>query len=194
VTTTRVVPVAATVLTKASLDVQETDRDKHQRRRRLQNRRNMAYVTLEEVLDQAPQLKINAQSKPNTTDASKIVTMTENYVNSVLKGLGYTTPIDPTVSPKAYAMIQDIVVQGVIAKILKSMFYGVRNPEDVGANGAWREFTSRLSALSNQSDPSILEDAVGPDVAVHAVSEMDSNISYPDYGEDLWRPTRDQIF
>jgi hypothetical protein len=154
----------------------------------------MPYATLEEVLDQAPQLKINAQSKPNTTDASKICVATDSYVNSVLKGLGYATPIDPAVSPKAFALIKDIVIQGVIAKILKSMFYGVRNPEDVGANGAWREFTSRLSALSNQSDPSILEDAVGPDVAVHAVSELDSNISYDFVETEMWRPTRDQIF
>jgi hypothetical protein len=154
----------------------------------------MPYVTLEEVLDQAPQLKISATSKPNTTDAAKIVTATENYVNSVLKGLGYTTPIDMVVSPKSFAILQDIVIQGVIAKILKSMFYGVRNPEDVGANGAWREFTNRLAALSNQSDPSILEDAIGPDVAVHAVSELDSNISYDITETEMWRPTRDQIF
>jgi hypothetical protein len=154
----------------------------------------MAYVTLEEVLDQAPQLKINATSKPNTTDAAKVVTATEAYVNSVLKGLGYEVPLDPVVSPKSVATIKDIVIQGTIAKILKSMFYGVRNPEDVGANGAWREFTSRLASLSNQSDPYILEDAVGPDVAVHAVSELDSNISYDITETEMWRPTRDQIF
>jgi hypothetical protein len=154
----------------------------------------VAYVTLEEVLDQAPQLKISATSKPNTTDAAKVVTATEAYINSVLKGLGYTVPLDPVVSPKAVATIKDIVIQGAIAKILKSMFYGVRNPEDVGANSAWREFTSRIASLSNQSDPYILEDAVGPDVAVHAVSELDSNISYDMTETEMWRPTRDQIF
>lgn len=154
----------------------------------------MPYCTLEEVLDQAPQLKINATSKPNTTDASKIVLAVESYINSVLKGLGYTIPIDPVISPKSFEIMRDIAIQGAIAKILKSMFYGVRNPEDVGANGAWREFTSRLAALSNQNDPSILEDAIGPNVAVHVVSELDSNVSYPTYEEELWRPTRDQIF
>jgi hypothetical protein len=154
----------------------------------------MAYVTLEEVLDQAPQLKINATSKPNTEDAAKVITSVEAYVNSVLKGLGYVTPLDATDSPKSVAVIRDIVIQGCIAKILKSMFYGVRNPNDVGANEAWREFTQRLSALSNQSDPSILEDADTTDVAVHAVSELDSNISDVVTEDEMWRPTRDQVF
>ncbi len=154
----------------------------------------MAYVTLEEVLDQAPQIKISATSKPNTTDAAKIVVAVEAYVNSVLKGLGYEIPLSPTTAPKSVALVKDIIIQGSIAKILKAMFYGVRNPNDVGANDAWREYTSRLAALSNQSDPSVLEDAVLTGVAVKAVAELDSNISDIPLEDVLWRPTRDQVF
>jgi hypothetical protein len=154
----------------------------------------VAYVTLEEVLDQAPQLRISATSKPNTTDAAKIVANVEAQVDAVLKGLGYTIPINATESPKAYFLVKDIVIQGAIAKLLKSMFYGVRNPNDVGANDAWREFTGKLQQLTNQSDPFVLEDAEQDNVAVHAVSELDSNISDVTDETDAWRPTRDQVF
>ncbi len=154
----------------------------------------MAYVTLEEVLDQAPQIKINATSRPDTVEARKIVQAVEDYVNSVLKGLGYTTPVTLADSPKAFAILKDIVLQGSIAKILKAMFYGVRNPNDVGANEAYREFTSKLAQLSNQNDPMVLEDAVKPNVAEHVRSELDSNISDLVLEDVMWRPTRDQVF
>lgn len=154
----------------------------------------MAYITLEEVLDQAPQIKITATSKPNTTDAAKIVAYTEAQVNAVLKGLGYVTPLDPTDSPKSIVIVRDIITQGAIAKILKAMFYGVRNPNDVGANDAWREFEKKLAGLSNQNDPLILEDADVAGVATKVVAELDSNISVPEEEEEAWRPTRDQIF
>ncbi len=154
----------------------------------------MAYATLEEVLAQAPQIKITAVSKPNTDEAQKILDSVEAYVNAVLKGLGYQPPIILSDSPKAAAILKDIVIQGSLAKIMKSMFYGVRNPNDVGANDLWREFQQKLAALSNQNDPMVLEDAVLTGVAVHAVSELDSNISeYTDVIE-MWRPTRDQVF
>lgn len=155
----------------------------------------MAYATLQEVLDQAPQLKIHATSKPSTTDAEAIVASVNGQVNSVLNGLGYTIPISATESPLSVALLKDIVIQGSIAKILKAMFYGIRSPQDVGANDAWREFTSKLSALGNQSDPMTLPDANMTAVAQHVRSELDSNISDTDQtDETVFRPTRDQIF
>ena len=154
----------------------------------------MAYITLEEVLDRAPQIKITATSKPNTTEASKLVVDVEAQVNAVLKGLGYVIPLDPTTSPKSIVVVKDIIAQGAIAKILKAMFYGVRNPNDVGANDAWREFTSKISQLRDQSDPLILEDAEQGDFAVHSVAELDSNISDEEFEEEIFRPTRHQVF
>lgn len=154
----------------------------------------MAYITLEDVLDQAPQVKVNATSKPNTTEAAKIVVNVEAQVNSVLAGLGYVTPLDPTESPKSIVLLRDIITQGSIAKILKAMFYGVRNPNDVGANDAWREYEKKLAGLSNQNDPMILEDANLAGVAQHVTSELDSDITNVATEDEMWRPTRDQIF
>jgi hypothetical protein len=154
----------------------------------------VAYVTLEQVLRQAPQVKISATSKPNTQEAAEIVAAVEAYVNSVLKGLGYVTPLDGTTSPKAVGIVKDIIIQGSIARILKAMFYGVRNPNDVGANDAFNEFKLKLAQLSNQSDPMVLEDAVLTGVAVHAVAELDSNISDFVLEDEMFRPTRDQVF
>lgn len=155
----------------------------------------MAYATLKDVLDQTPQLKISATSKPSTSEAEKIVTAVNAQVDSVLKGLGYVIPIDPDESPKSVEILKDIVIQGSIAKLLKAMFYGIRSPQDVGANDAWREFTTKLQQLANQSDPMTLIDAVMTDVAEHVRAEIDSNISDPDQTDPfIFQVTRDQVF
>ena len=151
----------------------------------------MPYATLQQVLEAAPQLKISATSKPSTSDAETLVSSVNDHVNSVLKGLGYVVPVT---GAQSIAILKDIVIQGSVAKILKAMFYGIRSPQDVGANDAWREFTTKLQSLSNQSDPFVLPDADITGVAEHVRAELDSNIGDIDQTDDFFRATRDQVF
>ena len=156
----------------------------------------MPYATLADVLDAAPKLNIGANTKPSVEDAQAIIQAVENHVSGNLKSLGYTLPIDKTTSPKSFITVRDIVVQGSLARILKAMYYGVRDPEDVGANDAYREFQSKLKALADPEDPFSLEDAPLADYVQKVSSELASSGIDPSIDESLIVPrmTRLQVF
>jgi hypothetical protein len=149
------------------------------------------YVTLAEVLDEAPQLKITETSKPNIQDATNIIARVEAQVDGFLRGLGYIVPIT---GPQSLEIVKSIVVQGSLARLLKAMFYGVRDPNDVGANDAWKEYQGKLKALATPNDPLTLIDAPQAEQIKKDQLELASDaLVY--VGEDqLPRATRDQVF
>jgi len=127
----------------------------------------------------------------DVTKAERIVMNVNAQVDSVLKGLGYQIPVTGT---QSIELLKDIVVQGSIAQILKAMFYGIKNPDDVGANEAWREFTGKLKALVDPDNPMTLPDAVVIDVAVKDTAEISSGFTYSMEEGDYFQPTRNQVF
>ncbi len=151
----------------------------------------MPYATLQDVKDAAPQLRITQTSKPDEADAQRIVTSVNDEVDGVCSGLGYTVPVTGT---KSVAILKDIVVKGSIAKLLKAMFYGVRNPDEVGANGAWKEYRAALQALIDPDDPLTLPDAQQNQQAAKVAKELYASALEPVEDEELFKPTRDQEF
>jgi hypothetical protein len=84
------------------------------------------------------------------------------------------------------------VIQGAIAKILRAMFIGVRDLNQVGAVEAWKEFLGKLKALSRPDDPVTLVDADNTDVPAKETAELAS--SFISEEDDFDRPARDQRF
>jgi len=153
----------------------------------------VAYATVEDVQAEAPQLRLTDASRPTLDEARRLVAQVDSYVNTVVRGLGYATPVT---GPQSLILLRDIVVQGSIAKILKAMFYGIKNPDDVGANEAWRDFTTKLKRLQDSDDPFVLPDAVMNVTTEKLQAELDSDrlslgASYEN--ETFW-PTRSQEF
>ena len=150
----------------------------------------MAYATLSDVKDRATGIRFGGPGGFDPSKAEAIIVSISRQVDAMVRGLGYQVPIDPTVSPESAAILKDIVVAGSVAQILKAQFYGIRDPEEIGANDAWREYTSRMKALGNPDDPLSLVDAVRLDVGDKVISEISSAFTSFDDG----RPTRDQVF
>lgn len=155
----------------------------------------MAYANLTDVLDAAPKLVIGPTTKPSVEDAQKIIEAVENQVNSIVAGLGYLT-VTKADSPQSFSILRDIVVQGALARILKAMYYGIRDPEEVGANDAFREFSSKLKALANPDDPLTLSDAPVNQQELKIAANFESNVLDPALMDTDWEPrmTRLQVF
>lgn len=153
----------------------------------------MAYATINDVRDKAAGIRLGGTGGFDLTKAERIVASINQQVDAVVHGLGFQTPVSQVTSPAAFSILQDIVIAGSIAQILKAMYYGIRDPEEVGANAAWREFTAKLKALANPDDPLTLTDAVIVDVAEKVSAEISGN--FEDVGEiQQFTPTRSQVF
>jgi hypothetical protein len=77
----------------------------------------MPYVTLDDVRDALPQVDITAISKPNEGQVDDFIVQVEGRVDAVLAGLNYLTPITSDV---AVQQVREIVLIGVIAKVIVS--------------------------------------------------------------------------
>ena len=154
----------------------------------------MPYATLSDVRDKATGIRFGSPQGFDIAKAEAIVTSINHQVESMVRGLGYEVPVLQATAPQSYSILKDIVVAGSIAQILKAMYYGVRNPDDVGANDAWREYSGKLKALGDPDNPLTLVDAVKIDIAEHQAAEISSGFSaLLDSGENF-KPTRDQVF
>lgn len=134
----------------------------------------MTYATLADVLDGAPKLVIGPNTKPSAQDAQALIDATNAHVSSVVAGLGHVN-ITKETSPQSFMILRDIVVQGSIAKILKAMYYGVRDPDEVGANDAWKEFNTKLKQLTDPEEPFCLPDAPSNQQVQKVTSEIESS-------------------
>jgi hypothetical protein len=153
----------------------------------------VAYATISDVLEAAPQIKLSGTSKPTISEAEAHLNLVSQYIDGILKGLGYDTPVT---GEKSLMILKDIAISGTIAKILKSMYWGVRNPEDVGANDAWKEFQHKLRALADPDHGLTLEDAPITQQGSKVMMEIgnDPLALLEGTGNENFRPTRDQVF
>lgn len=149
----------------------------------------MAYAELSDVLNDAPNIKLGVSTKPSLAQAETLTAEVNNEVDVILAGLGYTVPVT---GPQSVALLKKIVISGAIAKILKAMFFGVRDPNDVGANDAWREYQGQLKALIDPNNPFGLPDAQTNIQVQKVTSEMGYYIQSE--SDQAFRPTRDQVF
>lgn len=133
------------------------------------------YATLADVLDGAPKLTIGPNTKPSAQDAQALLDAVNAHVSSVVVGLGHTS-ITKETAPQSYMILRDIVVSGTIARILKAMYYGVRDPNEVGANDAWREFNTKLKQLTDPEEPFCLPDAPTNQQVQKVTSELESHV------------------
>jgi hypothetical protein len=154
------------------------------------------YATLADVLDVAPKLVIGPATKPSVEDAQAIIDAVNQHVNSVVSGLGYLTPVSKVDCPQSYVILRDIVCQGALAKILRAMFYGIRDPDEVGANDAYREFMAQMKALTDPENPFTLPDATANQQVIKVSSELESTALDPAEVDNMWIPrmTRLQEF
>ena len=144
------------------------------------------------MLAEAPQLTITATSKPNTTQAQALLDKINARVDSFLNGAGYRVPIT---GPQSVTILKEIVISGAIAQILKAMYFGIRNPDEIGANQAWREFQDRLKAIADPNDPTRLPDAALDQQGDKRTLDLGADaliVSEP--VNEAFFPTRNQIF
>lgn len=119
-------------------------------------------MQLADVKGAAPQLRLSSTSQPTQERVeTEIIPEVEAEVNATLKAIGYELPIDPTASPQAMVLLKALVLDGVIARTIRSRDYGVRDPESGSSGAAQREFNRKLAALKDPEDPYGLPDAVG---------------------------------
>lgn len=141
----------------------------------------MTFATLADVLDGAPKITIGPNTKPSAQDAQALIDAVNAHVSSVVAGLGHAN-ITKENAPQSFMILRDIVVQGSIARILKAMYYGVRDPNEVGANDAWREFNGKLKQLTDPEEPFSLPDAPANDQVQKVSSEIESSVLDNPYG------------
>lgn len=116
----------------------------------------MAYLTLNDVRSAIPQVPITATSKPSEGQVDEFIETVEGIVDAVLTGIGYTTPVT---GDYALRIVREIVMAGVLAKVLNTRDLGVRDPETSGGAHQQRRFDRLLEQLETRSDPLHLKDA-----------------------------------
>jgi hypothetical protein len=151
----------------------------------------VAYATLQELKDAYPAIRWTGTGALGDDKAQAILDNLHAQVDGILKGLGYIVPVTGTESVK---ILKDIVIQGSIAQVLKTLFYGIKDPEEVGANQAYREFRNKLKALADPDDPLTLSDAQISEAASKVAAELISSYTVEAGDSDTFRPLRDQVF
>ncbi len=118
----------------------------------------MAYATVEDVQDKAPQLPaFTPSTKPSYTQVQGFVDDCERVVNASLANLGYVVPVTGT---ESVAILKDLVAHAALAKALRARGYGTNNPGDLaGAAAAQAYYDGKMKALGSDADPFELPDA-----------------------------------
>ena len=108
----------------------------------------MAYATVGDVIRKAPNITIDAQSKPSLADVATYLSDIESEVNAYLKQAGYIVPL--TGGPETLRILKDIVAQGALAKTLQAIIAGRgAGPNvDIGQKQAWAIYASRRDDIS----------------------------------------------
>lgn len=119
----------------------------------------MPYIVLSDVKDAAPQLFNGSANPPSDPQINRAIADIDRLINANLTSIGYQLPIDPNVSPLAFAILQDIEKHGVIGRLINARSFGVDDPTKYGATAALKSFSDRLRQLANPDDPFTLPDA-----------------------------------
>jgi hypothetical protein len=118
----------------------------------------MPYATLQDVKVLAPNVMINAQSKPSSGTVAEWLGDTDRLVDAILKGIGYETPITGATS---LSIVRQIVAHMVMARVMRSR----PNPE-VDPETFQRWANDIIGRIKSPSDPLTLGDAVAVDVVL----------------------------
>lgn len=120
----------------------------------------MAYTTLADVRSAAPQIEFSGFSKPTEDDVTRWIVDVEATLDGALRNLGYVLPLDVDDHPLSFAILRDMVVHAVIARVLQARLWGVSEGVDTsGALSAQKYFDDRLKWLQDPLHPFELPDA-----------------------------------
>lgn len=114
------------------------------------------YVTVQNVKDSLPQLRINATSKPTESQVDDIIDVIESTLDSGLQGLGFTIPVSATLSKK---ILKDMVIKEVSSRVIIEQVAGTRDPDDLGANRLHGIYAEMFRQLMDPNHPFTLPDA-----------------------------------
>jgi hypothetical protein len=149
----------------------------------------VAYATVDDIKNKVPQLRISSTSRPTEAEAAALIEQYESRVNAALTTLGYEIPV---VGKLSVQILRNMVCKAVIADVLESQAYGIRDPNELGAGRARAEYDNQMRALLDPKDPFELPDATKTDVQDKLGSIASSIVSDVDFGDPT--VTRDQVF
>lgn len=120
----------------------------------------MAYVTLVDVKAAAPQIEFSGFTRPTEDDVNRWIAEVEGGLNAQLVNLGYVLPFNTTDNPLSIAILRDMVVHAVIARVLTARLWGVSdNVDGSGWKTAQAYYDQRLTWLIDPTHPFELPDA-----------------------------------
>jgi hypothetical protein len=154
------------------------------------------YCQISDVTAIAPNVTINAQSRPNEGQVLGLIADSERDLEAILGNLGYATPV-AVATPKA--QVKDLVAHHVLAKILRARAFGSGNEVDLKAAKAAQDYVDgRLRALGDPEDAFELVGATrtGEEIDKSAADVVRSFTEDDDLDVDIDDPTVtvDQVF
>lgn len=114
------------------------------------------YVTVQNIKDALPQLRITASSKPTEAQVGEIIDVVESYVDASVAGLGFLTPVTATLSKK---ILRDMVTKEVSSRVIVEQVAGIRDPKELGSDTLHGIYVQMLKLLMDPNDPFTLPDA-----------------------------------
>jgi hypothetical protein len=154
------------------------------------------YAILSEVKDAAPQLFNTTTAAVPDSRVNAAIAIIDSQINAKLAAIGYTLPIDAAASPQAWAILKDIEVHGVIARLINTRAFGIDDPTKFGSRTAQAYYDDKLDRLADADDPFRLPDAPqGPQQATesYASSAIGGN-TVNDPRDIATRIERDTVF
>lgn len=133
----------------------------------------LTVTTLADVLVQIPQIEITDQSRPTEAAVNDWIADIEATLNATLANLppkqwqntpGCRTvlvmPVNPVVSPLTAAIVVDLVVHAVVARVLQARLFGIGDVSGSGAKEAQAYYDERVAWLMDPTHPFMLPDVV----------------------------------
>jgi len=149
----------------------------------------MPYASVSDVQALAPHVPLNAQSKPSLTDVQRWIDETETLVDSVLRTVGWQTPITGSESLK---IVRRIVAHGVMAQVMRARPNAETDPDKFQA-----VFDRMLKSLEVSDDPLDLPDAIALDTPLKSQTGFRVSSNFKEIARDPdvgIRVTRDLKF
>lgn len=155
------------------------------------------YAQVSDVRVKAPQITINATSKPSEGDVQIFLDEVEAELNAILANIGYVTPV-AAAAVQARVLLRDLTATGALAKTLMARAIGVDPSALDAARAVVKDYRGRVFDLRQANDPSWLPDAEQTELAALKTPDQRSAsfVDDPEVDVDLDtpRPTRAQVF
>src|SRR4051794_13776578 len=105
----------------------------------------MPYATVGDVRKKAPNITLDAASKPSLADVTDYIADVESELNAYLAAAGYTVPL--TGGPETLKLLKEIVAQGALAKTLNAIVAGRGVATDIGQKAAQDGYDARIQRI-----------------------------------------------